>query len=126
MYQAMIMGKKIRLTNRDYRSLKKRWAKYNFDWNGGNQGWEIKGECSLCGSRSLSLGCEPCPLYAFDTPDNQGCLCLIRKILGRHTEQKVFILGKALDYRLIFFAKRNTMIKYMEKIQAILATFKKA
>ena len=124
MYEGKIMRKTIQLTDRDYEVLKKKWHPDNVKASKSSEHGTysvVKGECSLCTHHPC---CNGCPLNALKKPtDIHGCISVLNHIFDGQ-----FI--KMLNYwennfGIIFHGNIPVNKKRMEKVQAVLNTFKR-
>ena len=86
MYIAKIFKKEVKLSDKDFKLILKKYdivnAVLNLNlWPGK---WEIRVHCPLC----VKFGnCEFCPFGVFSTKKNVcGCYNLVYKLLGKHQE----------------------------------------
>lgn len=119
MYEGKILGKNIRLRNKDYKSILYKWNPDRVD----REKRSIFLKCSLC---TLYLNnapeCRGCPLQVFENEDEPGCSVVIIGIIGKRGYDRI---GLDPDYLGWGQIGESTMKKYMQKIQDVLATFKK-
>ena len=124
MYEATILGKKISLTNRQHKSLVKRWSPDNLEYSSYRSGWELIGRCILCADAGPEdVDCTNCCFSALHTAGGiQGCLHVIREAIGEHGYENLRI---SYVGGLYFQVSEKTAKKYVRKVQTVLLKFKK-
>ena len=116
MYIGEILGKKVKFSTEDYKSLKKKWHPDKVKSN--DRESVIIGRCTLCNKFLSAPTCPMCPLSSFCENDVIGCHVIFHKLFPRAD----FEMG---TFSTDFYHTRRTTQKYMQKIQDILNTFKK-
>ena len=125
MYEATILGKKISLSDRQHKSLVKRWSPDNLEYSGYHSGWKLKDRCILCVDAGPGDDdCENCSFSVLHTAgDTQGCMHVIREIIGGYGYENLFVSWWSGS--LYFQVAEETAKKYVSKVQAVLLKFKK-
>ena len=116
MYVGKILDKTIRLYNKDYEALKKKWHPSNVETI--HKKNYISGRCTLCDKFYSFPLCPDCPFSVFFEPFNIGCVAVLRTVV----KTADIIIGNRVT---LFRARKSTVKRWMQQIQDILNTFEK-
>jgi len=87
MYKAKILGKIIKISDKDFKKIVRKYDILNAVEESLGKGFKVPIPCPLC-SKRIWGGCCRCPFDVFSTPEirsSVGCQNLAEKVFGRKT-----------------------------------------
>lgn len=123
MYEGTVAGKTLVFTNKAYKSMVSRFNPERIKKLSGDED-TIKIKCLLCASVTRTMrSCRSCPFVVFEreSDSDAGCIHAMRKAISPRMFQTI----RVDEEELVIGANRKLAIQYFEKIQAVLAGFKK-